>query len=103
MDLAGEWVTRGWWKVRPGEAFQTDAKTRNRNIYFFAKPARPELGLGTWNGEGQNDSIRGSIAHGKFHQMRAEPFSYEGMAEATFFKRDIGEGWKVYVQPFLCK
>ncbi|WP_255498396.1 DUF1036 domain-containing protein [Nakamurella sp. PAMC28650] len=33
----GNWGTRGWWNLNPGETVHTDVWTANRYFYFYAE------------------------------------------------------------------
>ena len=35
MDLAGDWITKGWFNLNAGQSIANVAQTRNRNLYFF--------------------------------------------------------------------
>lgn len=59
IDLSGNWVTKGWWILEPGEqAFVV--QTKNKIFYSYAESIGPAANRLYWRGSDQNYRIRNS-------------------------------------------
>ena len=99
-DLAGEWVSRGWWSVKPKTEIQTDIKTRNPHIYIYAEPKKSDIGK--WSGDNKDDSAQFNVIHGKFYLINKESPPYENYETVSFFYRYLGENWTNHKVEFVC-
>ncbi|WP_118135763.1 DUF1036 domain-containing protein [Oceanicella sp. SM1341] len=59
MDTQGDWSTRGWFPLEPGESTVVGS-TRNRIYYVYAETIAPEARRLYWYGEDIWRRIRGS-------------------------------------------
>lgn len=59
IELHGQWVTKGWYILNPGEEAYV-ADTRNRIIYLYAESIAPLSERIYWDGDDNFHYIRGS-------------------------------------------
>ena len=98
-DLDETWVTRGWWKIEPGETVTTDAMTRNTPIYLYAENLSEER---VFDGTGREDSVSFSVSNARFDHLEGDRFVYADPREVSFFRRDTGKAWTDYKETFEC-
>ncbi|HEU0016315.1 MAG TPA: DUF1036 domain-containing protein [Longimicrobium sp.] len=90
LDLDGEWVTTGWWNVRPGTNSGLVAMTQNRIGFYYARSRSRE-----WAGTDPARSLRRNIPKHRFTSLATEPNPYPKIT-STWFRRfdirgDVGE------------
>lgn len=98
-DLDDRWISRGWWNVEPGVTTETDAKTRNSVLYFFAE--NRSVGK-SFDGEGRDDSTVESIVDSKFDHLDDDRWAYAEPRKVSFYRRATGEDWIDHVEIFEC-
>lgn len=98
-DLDDRWITRGWWNVDPGATVDTDAKTRNSVLYFFAENRSVGKSFG---GDGRDDSTTQSVVDSRFDQLDDDRWAYGEPRKVSFFRRDTGKEWIDHVESFEC-
>jgi len=98
-DLDDRWITRGWWNVDPGATLETDAKTRNSVLYFFAENRSEGK---SWTGDGRDDSLTLSVVDSRFDYLDHDRWAYREPRKVAFFRRDTGEEWVDHVESFDC-
>lgn len=98
-DLDDRWITRGWWNLDPGATVETDARTRNSVLYFFAE--NRSVGK-TFNGDDRDDSTTESIVDSKFDHLDDDRWAYAEPRRVSFYRRDTGEDWTDHVETFEC-
>lgn len=98
-DLDDRWITRGWWNLEPGATVETDAKSRNSVLYFFAENRAEGK---SWTGDGQDDSLTLSVVDSRFDHLDDDRWPYDPPREVAFFRRQTGEEWVDHVESFEC-
>lgn len=98
-DLDDAWITRGWWTIEPGAQVDTDAKTRNSLIFFYAENDAEGW---RWDGEGLADSVTLSTVDARFDHLTNEPFPWPNPQQASFYQRKTGETFVAHVERFAC-
>lgn len=98
-DLDDRWITRGWWNLDPGATVETDAKTRNSVLYFFAENQAEGK---SFDGDGQDDSLTLSVVDSRFDHVDDDRWAYGEPRKVAFFRRQTGEDWVDHVESFDC-
>ncbi len=98
-DLDDRWITRGWWNVEAGATVETDAKTRNSVLYFFAENRSKGK---NWAGDGRDDSLTMSVVDSRFDHLDHDRWAYRERREVAFYRRDTAEEWVDHVETFDC-
>ncbi|MBY6160475.1 DUF1036 domain-containing protein [Mameliella alba] len=70
-DLSGNWITRGWWNLAPGET-ATVGFTTNRIFYTYAESIAPVNSRIFWRGSARHFRIRGSSNTYGFRQRNMD-------------------------------
>jgi uncharacterized membrane protein len=85
MNLKGQWVTMGWYEVKPGKAITTDIKTDNSYVYFYGEGDDG----GVWDGDDEKDSIERWIVDEAFtiYDKSGGKPKGSGLKEVSFFER----------------
>lgn len=99
LDLDDRWITRGWWNLDPGAIVETDAKTRNSVLYFYAENRAEGR---SWTGDGRDDSLTLSVVDNRFDHLDDDRWAYDEPRKVSFFRRDTGEDWIDHVETFDC-
>ena len=98
LDLAGNWVTGGWWSIDAFDSMSPNIYTDNRTIYFYAYS---EDNKWIWDGKGENGSINKFVSYrNKFSRLIASD-KLEGLEDVRrvpFFKQKMN-GWS-FTQTF---
>lgn len=98
-DLDDRWITRGWWNLEPGSTVETDAKTRNSVLYFFAENQKEGK---TFGGDDREDSLTQPIVDSRFDHLDGDRWPYEEPRRVSFYRRETGEEWVEHVERFEC-
>lgn len=98
-DLDDRWITRGWWNLDPGATVETDAKTRNSVLYFFAE--NQSVGK-TFGGDDREDALTQPVVDSRFDHLEGDRWAYEEPRRVSFFRRETGEEWVDLVESFEC-
>ena len=62
LNTQDQWVTEGWWILKPGEVSRLDLNTENKYLYVYGEGD----GDLVWDGRGEKDAISRWVVDGKF-------------------------------------
>ena len=99
-DISGNWIVVGWWTVKPNSVANTNIKTWNRNLYFYAESINDKV----WAGSNNKVDIKNLISSNKFSAYSSAD-KLEGLEDVrtkTFFHVDTGNTETEYIQTFRC-
>jgi hypothetical protein len=70
----GDWATRGWWNLNPGDSVHTNVWTANRYFCFYAEAQDGAVWAGPYVAEVMNNAFDGCINIG--HSVSDGPNPY---------------------------
>jgi len=98
LDVEGNWVRKGWFKVGHDDTINTGITTSNDNVYFYA-----ESGSGfQWTGDGKTGAVTRTVVGGKFDVAGENALTGSGLREASFFHADMTGSGSQYTQSLSC-
>jgi hypothetical protein len=101
MDLEGQWVTVGWWKVAPGETVESGAFSKNRVFYIYAHNEGDAV---VWNGNGKPEAHEADVVDNAFVRKVQPPEQILGKNKhsVNMFKVTVAEAWGPWNESFTC-
>lgn len=101
MDLEGDWVTVGWWKVPPGAVVDSGAFSKNRVFYIYAHNAEDKV---VWNGDGKPESHEEDVVDTEFARKVKPPEQLLGRNKhkVNEFKVMVSPNWGSWQESFTC-
>lgn len=87
----GRWITRGWWRILPGDTAEPDVNTDNSYFYFYAEGDDG----GIWNGDDDPDGITRWVVSDKFNHYDDSPNRPKGrdLRQASFFMSQASDNY----------
>jgi hypothetical protein len=97
--LDDQWVTEGWWNLKPGERKTTGRISRNSWLYFYAENSAQKL---EWNGNNKADKTEEMVVDERFIRVGEGPLRGTNPKRVVFFGKNAGAEFREYVQAFAC-
>ncbi|WP_029036807.1 DnaJ domain-containing protein [Salinimicrobium xinjiangense] len=97
QGLKGDWITTGWFILKPDETLDTGLKFQNKHVYFFA-----ESNTYKWSKDSRN--ITRTVTSDRFtikNNSGLEP-NNRNIRNENFFERQIGINYGTYTHFFTC-
>jgi hypothetical protein len=98
LDVEGNWVRKGWFKVGHDDTVSTGITTGNDNVYFYAESGSSLQ----WTGEGRTGAVTRTVVGGKFDVADGNALTGSGLREASFFQADMTDRGSQYTQSLSC-
>jgi uncharacterized membrane protein len=97
MDLQGNWVTHGWWKVTSLGTLDPNLYSKSPVLYFYAHSVNPEL---VWNTG--DSTIDATVAGNRFMHKMASPALGSDKRTVKMFKSVFADQYGRHSQSFTC-
>ena len=85
LNTQDQWVTEGWWILKPGEVSRLDLNTENKYLYVYGEGD----GDLVWDGRGEKDAISRWVVDGKFKVTGDKKPAGANPQEVIFFIREM--------------
>jgi serine/threonine protein kinase/uncharacterized membrane protein len=97
MDLQGNWVTHGWWKVKSLGTLDPNLYSRSPVFYFYAHSVNPDL---VWNTG--DSTIDATVVGNRFMHKMASPALGSDKRTVKMFKSAYADQYGRHSQSFTC-
>ena len=100
QDENDDWMTSGWWTVAPYSTTETNVRTQNTNLYFYANSSEGK----EWTGKEEAESVTKKVTSEKFDSKNnTGVFSWDdNYREEEFFRRVSSIAKGTFTQSFSC-
>ncbi|WP_394750001.1 DUF1036 domain-containing protein [Spongiimicrobium salis] len=100
QDDNEDWITSGWWTVEPYSTTETNVKTQNKVLYFYANSS---TGM-EWTGTDEAKSVTKKVTSKRFNSKNnTGVYSWQdNYREESFFRRESSRSSGTYTQSFSC-
>jgi uncharacterized membrane protein len=97
MDLQGNWVTHGWWKVKSLGTLDPNLYSRSPVFYFYAHSVNQDL---VWNTG--DSTIDATVVGNRFMHKMASPALGSDKRTVKMFKSAYADQYGRHSQSFTC-
>jgi len=97
MDLQGNWVTHGWWKVPSLGTLDPSLYSKSPVFYFYAHSVNPDL---EWNTG--DSTIDATVVSNRFMHKMASPALGSDKRTVKMFKSAFVDQYGRHSQSFTC-
>ena len=101
MDLEGQWVSVGWWKIPEGGVVESGAYSKNRVFYLYAHNEDQQI---VWNGDGKPEAHETDVVDTAFVRkvQPPEPLLGKHKHSVNMFKVTVAPQWGNWDESFTC-